>query len=211
MYKVSDFQKDYYKPKDVANYLNVTVRTVQNYGKSGVLQVERTSNDRRIISKESLLNYLDSVGMLYDDSSEIQKERKIVVYARVSSHEQKVKGDLDRQALTLVENLTDTSNLEILKEVGSGLNDKRPKLLKLIRMVLNDEVREIHVTYKDRLTRFGFNYLQEICTQKDVKICVLRTTKDKDIEKELVDDMMSLIASFSGKLYGLRSRKNKGA
>ncbi len=210
MYRVSEFQKEYYKPKDVANYLNVTVRTIQNYGDSGILLVERTASDRRIISRDSLLKYLDSAGMLYDDSDELQKDRKIVVYARVSSHEQKTKGDLDRQALVLVESLTDTSNLEILKEVGSGLNDKRPKLLKLIRMVLNDEVREIHVTYKDRLTRFGFNYLQEICNQKDVKICVLRIKKDKDIEKELVDDMMSLIASFSGKLYGLRSRQNKG-
>ncbi len=210
MYKVSEFQKEYYKPKDVANYLNVSVRTVQNYGDSGVLSVERTSSDRRIISRESLLKYLDNVGMLYDDTSEFLKNKKIVVYARVSSYEQKTKGDLDRQALILVENLTDTSNLEILKEVGSGLNDKRPKLLKLIRMVLNDEVREIHITYRDRLTRFGFNYLQEMCNQKDVKISVLRTAKDKDTEKELVDDMMSLIASFSGKLYGLRSRKNKG-
>ena len=77
-------------------------------------------------------------------------------------------------------------------------------------MVCNNEVRNVYVTYKDRLTRFGYHYLETMFLAHNVNIIVV---KDKDNEKsvseELAEDLMSLIASFSGKLYGLRSGKNK--
>ncbi len=209
MYKKSEFTTEFYKPKDVADYLNVSVRTIQNYGDAGNLKVERNTKNRRYIKRDSLVEFLDSLHMIYDDTETISKDKKNIVYARVSSHEQKTKGDLDRQALYIIENIKDKENLVIFKEVGSGLNDKRTKLLKIISLVLNDEVASINVTYKDRLTRFGFNYLQAVCDEKGVVINILKSKKDKEIEAELVEDMMSLIASFSGKLYGLRSRKNK--
>ena len=76
-------------------------------------------------------------------------------------------------------------------------------------MVLNDEINKIYITYKDRLTRFEFNYIDTICRAKGVEIVVINKSDDKDIEKELVEDMMSLIASFSGKLYGIISSKNR--
>ena len=62
----------------------------------------------------------------------------------------------------LVESVSDLQNPINFKEVGSGLNDNRPKLQQLIKMVMNDEVRRVFVTYKDRLTRFGFNYLKAV-------------------------------------------------
>lgn len=75
---------------------------------------------------------------------------------------------------------------------------------------MNDEVNRVFVTYRDRLTRFGFNYLETIFNKKNVKIIVVQQKcEEKSVEQELVDDMMSLIASFSGKLYGLRSKNNK--
>ena len=75
-----------------------------------------------------------------------------------------------------------------------------------------DEVRTVYVTYNDRLTRFGFHYLETVFGLKGVNIVVLNNPMgEKNVEKELVDDMMSLIASFSGKLYGLRSGKNRKA
>jgi predicted site-specific integrase-resolvase len=93
------------------------------------------------------------------------------------------------------------------QEVGSGLNDKRKLLLKLIDMVLNDEVNGIYVTYRDRLTRFGFHYLEKICGSKGVEIHILHNEREEDVNKALVEDVMALIASFSGKLYGMRSHK----
>ena len=81
----------------------------------------------------------------------------------------------------LIENVDNLINPLVLKEVGSGLNDKRKKLMELINLVCNDQVRNIYVTYKDRLTRFGFNYLEEMFKNHDVQIVVV---KDKKEEKD---------------------------
>ena len=112
----------------------------------------------------------------------------------------------------IIEHQNNLQSPLVLKEIGSGLNDKRTQLQKLIGMVMQDEVHSVFVTYKDRLTRFGFNYLETIFRMKGVEIVVLNNRADnKNVEQELVDDMMSLIASFSGKLYSLRSGENKKA
>ena len=205
MYKRSDFTKKYYKTGEVAKILNLTIKTIQNYDHSGKLKFIRTTTNYRLMTREDLLDYLDKEGMLCD----ISLEKRDVIYARVSSNEQKTKGDLDRQAMFLIENVDNLINPLVLKEVGSGLNDKRKKLMELINLVCNDQVRNIYVTYKDRLTRFGFNYLEEMFKNHDVQIVVKDKKEEKDVKEELVDDMMSLIASFSGKLYGMRSKNKK--
>ena len=87
------------------------------------------------------------------------------------------------------------------------LNDKRKKLQQLLKMVMNDEVNRVFVTYRDRLTRFGFNYLENMFNAKGVEIVIVKQqTETMSVEQELMNDMMSLIASFSGKLYGMRSK-----
>ena len=97
-----------------------------------------------------------------------------------------------------------------MSEVESGLNDKRKQLQKLLRMVLNNEVSRIFVTYEDRLTRFGFEYLKTMCEMHGTEIIVVKDIEvKKSIEQELMEDIMSLMASFSGKLYGMRSKENK--
>ena len=207
MYKRSDFTKKYYKTGDVAKIFNLTTKTSQTYDKNGTLKFFRSSTNYRLMFREDLLEYLESKGLL----SDISLERRDIIYARVSSNEQKTKGDLDRQAMFLIENVNNLINPLVLKEVGSGLNDKRKKLLELIDLVCNDQVKNVYVTYKDRLTRFGFNYLESMFNNHGVKIIVVKDIKEeKDVKEELVDDMMSLIASFSGKLYGMRSKTNKG-
>ena len=206
MYKTSDFTKEFYKTGEVAKILSVTPLTIMNYDKSGKLKFERTHTNRRVIRRENLISFLDEIGMLI----QTQSLKKDVVYTRVSSYDQKEKGDLDRQAMFLIENVSDLQNPVVFKEIGSGLNDKRPKLLQLITMVMNDEVNRVFVTYKDRLTRFGFNYLKTIFELKNVEIVVVKdNAMTKTIEEELTEDMMLLIASFSGKLYGMRSKSNK--
>lgn len=207
MYLVSDFKKQSYKVNEVANILNVSTKTVRKYDAQGILHAERTVGNHRAIMRDELLRFLKDKGMLYDDSA---TERRDVVYARVSSHDQKNHGDLDRQALFLVENVSDMQNPLVLKEVGSGLNDKRKKLQELLKMVSNGEVRNVYITYRDRLTRFGFNYLQTMFNACGTNIIIVRDiNSEKSVQEELVEDMMSLIASFSGKLYGMRSRKSR--
>lgn len=204
MFKETDFTKKMYRPGEVADILGVSYMTIRKYDMTGKLPMSKTEKGRRVIDRAALLDYLDSLGVLLRDKI----EKRDVIYARVSSHDQKRHGDLDRQATFLIEHVHDLKNPMILKEVGSGLNDKRPKLLQLIQMVMNGEVDRVFVTYRDRLTRFGFNYLATIFEAKDVKIVVVKDEKnEKTVEQELTEDMMSLLASFSGKLYGMRSRK----
>lgn len=183
MYKSSDFTKPAYKTGEVMKILNISYSTIKIYDKEGRLPISRTETGRRIIFRDDLLDYLDSKGLLYRDEKDTVKHD--VIYARVSSNEQKQKGVLDSQAMFLMENVKDLHNPVILKEVGSGLADKRKKIQKLIGMVLDGKVSRVFVTYRDRLTRFGFYYLETMFSHEGVEIVVV---KDKEHEKSVNEE-----------------------
>ena len=208
MIKRSTLQKNIYKPKDISRFLGVTTRTLQNWEYQGKISFKRNPiSDRRYMDRDDVIELLQERNLLIDDLNDSKKD---VIYARVSSHDQKTHGDLDRQVQFLIENNSDLKNLVVLAEVGSGLNDHRKKLQQLLKMVMNNEINRVFVTYRDRLTRFGFNYLKTMFNAKGVQIVIVKQQTEKmSVEAELMNDMMSLIASFSGKLYGMRSRKNK--
>lgn len=195
--KQSELIKEQYTVGEVAKLLGVHVKTVQVWDRTGVLPFSRTHTNRRILPKDKVIELLDSRGLLYKDE---KANKRDVIYARVSSDEEMTKGDLDRQVMFLVNSIRDLKNPLILSEVGSGLNDKRKKLLQLIEMIFKKEVDRVFVTHKDRLTRFGFNYLEAICKNQDVSIVVIKdVSKEKPIQEELNEDMMVLAAFFSGK------------
>ena len=122
---------------------------------------------------------------------------------------QKNRGDLDRQIDYIIREIIakNPKNLKVFSEVGSGLNDNRTELKKLLDMVMNDEIDRIFILYKDRLTRFGFNYLEQICNKFGTKIIVIsEEIQEKSIQEELAEDIISIIHSFSDKLYGIRNK-----
>lgn len=126
-----------------------------------------------------------------------------VLYARVLSSDQKQ--DLDRQLSRLVEYAT-SQGLQVIsaiKEVGSGLNGKRPKLLSILR---NRDIKVVVVEHKDRLVRFGFEYLEALFKASGRRIVVIDESEMKD---DLVQDMIDVLTSFCARLYGRRSAKNK--
>lgn len=207
MIKISELTKEQYTVGEVAKLLGVHVKTVQVWDRTGVLPFSRTHTNRRILPKDKIIELLDSRGLLYKDEKDNKRD---VIYARVSSHEEMNKGDLDRQVMFLVNSISDLKNPLILSEVGSGLNDKRKKLLQLIEMIFKKEVDRVFVTGRDRLTRFGFHYLEAICKNQGVSIVVVKdVSKEKSIQKELTEDMMALTASFLGKSYGAKSEGTK--
>jgi len=209
MFKKSDFIKKHYTTGDIAKILGKKPQTIIKLDRDGKLPFKRTSSSRRIMFKEDLFAYLESYGLLIDDG---KFDKRDIIYARVSSNDQKLKGDLDRQVVSVLEFASNLSiiNPLILKEVGSGLNDNRKQIQKLIFMIMDDQVNRIFINYKDRLTRFGYNYLETVCKLKNVEIIVVNDDESKkDAQEEMVEDMISLIASFSGKLYGMRSRNKK--
>ena len=209
MVKLSELTKEYYKPGEVASMLGVTTRTVMLYDDNGQIEFERTATGRRVISKEKLTKYLDTARLLVRD---LKEKKHDVVYARVSTHKQKERGDLDRQTdsvLAFAAN-KEPRNLIVLKEVGSGLNDNRKSLLRLVNMMLNGQVNRVFIAYKDRLTRFGFNYLKAVAEFNNVEIVVMSSKiTEKTVQEELAEDLVSIIHSFSGKLYGMRKKTLK--
>ena len=130
MVRLSELTKELYKPKEVEKMLGVATKTVYKWGTDGRLDFIITETGRRMYQRESLIKQLGRMGLLFDDTGEARRD---VVYSRVSSNEQKQKGDLDRQALKIIDSVSDLKNPLVLKEVGSGLDDKRPKLKSSLR------------------------------------------------------------------------------
>ena len=195
--KQSELTKEQYTIGEVAAFLNVNVKTIQRWDREGIFKCERTHTNRRVINRDNLIAVLNDRGMLFND---INNSKVDVIYARVSLNEEMAKGDLDRQVSFLVQSVKDLKNPTILAEVGSGLNDKRKKLHQLLDMVLQDKVDRIFVTYRDRLTRFGFHYLKKVCSYHNVKIIVVKDANEEEsVQEELTKDMMALTAYFSDK------------
>ncbi len=150
--------------------------------------------------------YKDGNGRIYvkTNSFEDKKEEAVVIYARVSSHEQK--NDLERQIerLRLYCASKGYKIYKEVKEVASGMNDNRRQL----NVILNDnKVTKIVVEHKDRLTRFGFNHMKLLLNRLNMQIEVINETENK--KEELVNDFVSIITSFCAKLYGKRNGKQK--
>ena len=208
MIRKSELTKKYYRIGEVAEMVGRTRQTLINWDESGQLVFLRDPNNNyRYLTREMVIDVLKECDLYFDDTN---FQKRDVIYARVSSNDQKKKGDLDRQILLLLQSTNDFQNVKVIQEVGSGLNNQRKGVMQLIDLILSDQVSRIFITYKDRLTRFGYHYLEQICKFHGVEICVLNPDSEKKtVEEELVDDVMSLIASFSGKLHRLRSSKNR--
>jgi len=178
--------------------IGVSISTLRTWDKTGYLKPAKVlDNGYRYYSDEQIDKYLN-VDSDIDD-------RKIVLYARVSTKKQT--DDLDRQ----IENLktyayTKGYSFELITDIGSGLNYKKEGLKKLIRMICNKEVKKLVILYKDRLVRFGFELIEEVCRINDVEIEIIdNTTVSK--EQELTDDLVQIITVFANRLYGSRSKK----
>lgn len=190
--------------KEAAEYLNVHPDTLRKWDKSDKLKPVVTSGGHRRYQQEILDEYIG-----IHVKTEVKKE-VTVTYSRVSSHEQKAKGDLDRQSSRLSEFCAKKKfNVEyIIKDVGSGLSDTRSGFLKLTNLVINKKITRLVIEHKDRLTRFQFNFIKLMYESYGVEVmCVEKN--DISEEEELVNDLMMLMASFSGKLYGKRSAKRR--
>lgn len=170
MIKVAELTKEYYKSGEVAKMVGVSTRTIQNYCIRGRLPAV-LHNNRRYVTKADLIVFLRENHLI----DETECGRKDIIYCRVSTVEQEQRGDLDRQ-LRYVKDyviVRNPKNLEIITDVSSGLDENRKGLKYLIHMVLNDEVDRIYVTFKDRLTRYGYNYLKMMCDYHHTEIVVL--------------------------------------
>ena len=186
IYTLNNILKMYYKLSDYAKKFNVTYRTAWNRFKKNLIDGA---------FKDELGNILIPIKGL-----DTNKYTKVALYARVSSND--AKDNLDIQMNRLRDFATSNGFIIVYeaKEIASGMNDSRPKLGKLLSYE-NWDV--LIVENKDRLTRFGFNYIETLLNTKNKEILVVNKTEDNE-KKDLIEDLVSIIYSFSARIYGLR-------
>ncbi|HBF9262925.1 TPA: IS607 family transposase [Clostridioides difficile] len=190
----------HYKPKEFAELLNVSVITLQRWDNDGKLKAFRTPTNRRYYTYEQ---YLEYTGIHKETDS-----RKIVIYTRVSTSNQK--DDLKNQ----VEFLRQYANAkgiivdEVIEDYGSGLNYNRKKWNRLIDSCMTNEVNTIIITHKDRFTRFGYEWFERFLAKFNVNIIVVNN-ESLSPQEELVQDIISILHIFSCRIYGLRKYKKK--
>ena len=179
----------YYKLSDYAKKFNVTYRTAWNRFKAGKIQNAFVDDTNHVCIPIQTIDVLN---------------KKVVIYSRVSSNE--MKENLQRQSERLT-NYAISNGLTIVKtvaEIGSGINDHRPKLIKLLS---DNNFDLILVENKDRLTRFGFNYLKTLLNTQGKDVLVVNNSDDD--KTDIINDLVSIIYTFSARIYGLRRAKNK--
>ena len=189
-----------YKPKEFAELLNVTVKTLQRWDREKTLVANRTPTNRRYYTYDQ---YLQFKGIGKDADS-----RKIVIYTRVSTKNQT--DDLENQ-VDFLQQYVNAKGLivdEIIRDYGSGLNYNRKKWNQLLNEVMENKIKMILVSHKDRFVRFGFDWFEKFCNKFNVEIVVVKNEKLSPHE-ELVQDIVSILNVFSCRLYGLRKYKKQ--
>ena len=170
---------------------DVTPRTIWNWIYKGIVKYERTSTNR--------------VFIIIDDDNNIKiKQPNVAIYARVSSAENKNNLDKQKDRLISYANAKGYKISKIVSEIGSGLNDQRPKLEKLL---MDKSIDIIIVEHKDRLARFGTNYIEKLLSLDNRKIEVINPQMNE--KDDLMQDFVSIITSFCARLYGKRRTKRQ--
>lgn len=133
--------------------------------------------------------------------------RQNVIYCRVSNTKQK--DDLDKQETILKEYaISNGYKIDyIFKDIASGMNENRKDLNALIKLIIENKVNKVFISYKDRLTRFGYNYFEYIFKMFGTEIEVVNLTKEEDFQTELTQDLISIIHHFSMKMYSNRRKE----
>lgn len=170
---------------------SVTYQTALNHWNKGLIKGEQLATGTIVIFE--------------DDSEAVEnKNLQVATYARVSSSQNK--DNLEKQQSRLIDyaNAKGYKTAYNIKEIGSGLNDSRPKLIQLLS---DNDIDIILVEHKDRLTRFGFKYIETLLELNGRKIEVINNIDDD--KDDLVQDFISVITSFCARIYGQRRCKRK--
>jgi predicted site-specific integrase-resolvase len=188
-----------------AKLLGVHVQTLRNWERTGKLKPDSISpGGTRRYNQDKILQITGK------ELPEIEKDERITIaYARVSSHDEKA--DLQRQAQVLELYCAEHGyKYELITDLGSGMNYYKKGLTTLIHKILENNVRRLILTNKDRLLRFGAELIFSICEAKGVEVVILNKGEEKaSFEEDLAKDVLEIITVFSARLYGSRSRKIK--
>jgi len=189
-----------YKPKDFAKLLGVSVKTLQRWDRDGILKAYRTPTDRRYYTHDQ---YLQFKGTQANSDT-----RATVIYARVSTRDQK--DDLRNQVefLKIFCNASGIIVDQCMEEYGSGMNYNRKKWNELLNSVMEGKIKTIVISNKDRFIRFGFDWFERFCEKYNTSIIIVKN-ESLSPNEELVQDILSILHVFSCRLYGLRKYQSR--
>lgn len=178
--------------KQLKSQLKITGQTLYNWRKANKVVYKQ-------LNKRLFLYDIDSI---YNNN--VLNSRKSIAYSRVSNTKQK--DDLIRQEESIRKYASENGIKidEYLSEITSGMNEDRKQFNKLIDSVISGTVSKIYITYKDRLTHFGFSYFENLFKKFDCEIITLNTTSETTFEQEITQDLISIIHHFSMKMYSNR-------
>ena len=181
-------------PKEVKDRYRITNQTLYNWRCAGKIKYQK----------------LPSGSFVYFPLEEqLGSTKKHVIYARVSNTKQA--DDLKHQISLLQQYLCSNGIIvdEVFSDIASGMNEDRTKFNTLMELVVTGDIDTIYITYKDRLTRFGFGYIEKFCSLHGTKIIAVNVTNEEDFQTELTTDLISIIHHFSMKMYSNRRTELK--
>ncbi len=184
--------------KEAKEYFRINGATLRMWRLKGKLNYKQFSSKKIMYDIDSFEDYC-------------AKPKYNVIYARVSTTKQKE--DLNRQ-IEMVKGYAISNGYKIekiFKDIASGMNENRTEFNLLLRDIFSGNVDTVFISYKDRLTRFGFDYFKHIFEEFGTKIVVLDELEEtnSDFQTELTNDLISIIHHFSMKLYSNRRKKLK--
>lgn len=196
--------EQYVGGKEASKILGVHQRTLYLWEDSGKIDTIRTPGGKRLYNVKKFLELNKKDSKLEVDLNSIEGKLKIC-YVRVSSIGQK--DDLERQKNMMVSKYP---SYIIIEDIGSGLNLNKRGIKKIIKLAIAGKIEELVVAYKDRLTRFGYELIEEIIKEySNGKIIILNEKEDIEPEEELVKDIMSIMNVYVAKMNGLRKYRKK--
>jgi putative resolvase len=194
------------KLSQAAKIIGISPTTLRTWAKENKIEYIVTPTGHRLFDEDVVHHFV--YGKTTTTKNEETSLESVYIYARVSTKKQMESGNLDRQITRLTEHaIKKQYNIAgIFKEVASGINENRKELNKLLDQIKTNKNSIILVEYKDRLARFGYQYIQKHIEDFGSHIEVIETI-EKDDEKELVEDLIAITTSFSARIYGKRGGK----
>ena len=188
---------------EAALFLGVSISTLRRWGNQGLfLPCIKTCGGHRRYGMSKLGGYFK------EDNQDEDEEKMTIGYCRVSSHDQKE--DLERQIKRVKKYCHKFEHpVEIIRDLGSGLNFKKRGLKRLIQLILKRKISKFVLTHRDRLLRFGSELILALCKFFSVEVFVMEEKKSKSDEEELAQDVLEILTVFSARLYGKRSSQNR--
>jgi len=188
----------YLTATEIKKIYKLGLSSLKYWESQGILHPIKTPGGHRRYSKQEIQSMM---GL-----NKPVPEKRCSIYARVSTQKQASSGNLARQYERLLD-YSKQNNYDVVsshKEIASGLNESRKELKKLLSLVSEGKIDSLLIEYKDRLARFGYRYLEEYCNAFNVTIVEIEQQESKEPQEELVEDMISIVTSFSARIYGKR-------